>query len=498
MAENEVMSSSIYRDEKQNSERRSAPRDPLKWVVLVYFGRDNWGKLVDLSENGMCFEFAQPPADRGGVSFKFEAMGRVPASFDREVISDSFQVTGDVRWTRDFERTAGVQFVTLPEEGREQIRKWLSVDASAVAADANAETDQSAPVPVPEPQELARASSETLSALYENEYELQLEAKSAGSRWEQLGDPAAAVTQQVFDAPAFDARGEVIAENASEHAKPPSARPRLSRTQVIGVTISLAAAVVIGGIRMILPRLARGVPAVERAPVAGGGESVTAEHGSAVGGKRPFLVEVLDANNRRWLLWFDDNDSKNAPLQAAYKSSPPFSTGSLRVAGRPKQPTASPKPSTPHNFTLIAPKASRPKVNSSATNSLSLAAPVVRDELQPPLQTPIVDILGSPAMPSPIPASAPVGGQVQVARLLKSVPPVYPSIARTNHVSGDVALDALIDANGNVTELKVVSGPPILWQAAMDAVRQWKYDPARLNGRPVAIHLGLTMRFRFE
>jgi TonB family protein len=491
-------SPTVYKDQSQNNERRSTPRDPLEWVVLVYFGRDNWGKLVDLSENGMCFEFAQPPADRDGVSFKFEAMGRMPASFDRQVISDSFQVTGDVRWTRDFERTAGVHFVTLPEEGREQIRKWLSIDASAVTADANAETEQSAPVPVPEPQELAQASSETLPAFYENEYELQLEAKSADSRWEQLGDSTAPLTQQVFDAPAFDARGEVIAENVSEHAKPPGARPRLSRTQVISVTVGLTAAVVIGGIRMILPRLARGVPAVERAPVAGGGESVTAEYGSAAGGKRQFLVEVLDANNRRWLLWFDDSNSKNAPLPAAYKSSPPFSTGSPRGAGRPKQPAASPKPSTPHNFTLIAPKASRRQVNSSATNSPSLVAPVVRDELQPPLQTPIVDILGSPAMPSPIPASAPVGGQVQVARLLKSVPPVYPSIARTNHVSGDVALDALIDANGNVTELKVVSGPPILWQAAMDAVRQWKYDPARLNGRPVAIHLGLTMRFRFE
>jgi TonB family protein len=493
-------SPTVHRNESQNSERRSAPRDPLKWAVLVYFGRDNWGKLVDLSENGMCFEFAQPPADRGGVSFKFEAMGRMPASFDRQVISDSFQVTGDVRWTRDFERTAGVQFVTLPEEGREQIRKWLSIEASAVTAEVNAETEQSAPVPVPEPQELAQASSETLPAFDENEYELQLEAKSAGSRWEQLGDSTAPLTQQVFDAPAFDARGEVIAENASEHAKPPGARPRLSRTQVISVTVGLTAAVVIGGIRMILPRLARGVPAVERvpSPVAGGGESVTAEYGSAAGGKRQFLVEVLDANNRRWLLWFDDSNSKNAPLQAAYKSSPPFSTGSPGGAGRPKQPAASPKPSTPHNFTLIAPNASRRQVNSSATNSPSLVAPVVRDELQPPLQTPIVDILGSPAMPSPIPASAPVGGQVQVARLLKSVPPVYPSIARTNHVSGDVALDALIDANGNVTELKVVSGPPILWQAAMDAVRQWKYDPARLNGRPVAIHLGLTMRFRFE
>jgi len=91
-----------------------------------------------------------------------------------------------------------------------------------------------------------------------------------------------------------------------------------------------------------------------------------------------------------------------------------------------------------------------------------------------------------------------VGGQVQVARLLKSVRPDYPPIARSSHTGGNVTVDALIDANGNVTDLKAVSGPPILQQAALDAVRQWKYDPARLDGRPVAIHLTLTVRFHAE
>src|SRR2546426_330524 len=59
------MSSSptIYKNESLNSERRSGSREPLKWVVLVYFGQDNWGKLVDLSESGMRFEFAQPPSN---------------------------------------------------------------------------------------------------------------------------------------------------------------------------------------------------------------------------------------------------------------------------------------------------------------------------------------------------------------------------------------------------------------------------------------------------
>ena len=110
----------------------------------------------------------------------------------------------------------------------------------------------------------------------------------------------------------------------------------------------------------------------------------------------------------------------------------------------------------------------------------------------------MASILTSHAAPKPLPASPPVGGQVQPARLLKSVQPVYPRMARSSHAGGDVTVDALIDKDGNVTKLEAVSGPPILRQAAMDAIRQWKYDAARLDGRPVAIHLTLTVRFHAE
>jgi protein TonB len=91
-----------------------------------------------------------------------------------------------------------------------------------------------------------------------------------------------------------------------------------------------------------------------------------------------------------------------------------------------------------------------------------------------------------------------VGGEVQEARLIKSVPPVYPRLAKANHVTGDVALDALIDNRGNVTDVKVVSGPTLLREAAMDALRSWKYEPARLDGRAVAAHLSITVKFRFQ
>jgi len=100
-----------------------------------------------------------------------------------------------------------------------------------------------------------------------------------------------------------------------------------------------------------------------------------------------------------------------------------------------------------------------------------------------------------PAAPT---ASLPVGGDVRQARLLSSVPPSYPSLAKTQHISGDVRVDALIDANGRVTTMRVVSGPSLLHQAAMDALRRWKYQPASLNGNPVPMHLTVTIQFRLQ
>jgi TonB family protein len=92
----------------------------------------------------------------------------------------------------------------------------------------------------------------------------------------------------------------------------------------------------------------------------------------------------------------------------------------------------------------------------------------------------------------------PVGGDVKPAQLISHASPIYPALAKNQHVSGNVLVDALIDANGRVTSMKVISGPTLLHQAAMDAVRQWKYQPATLDGKPVAMHLTVTVQFRLQ
>jgi TonB family protein len=115
-----------------------------------------------------------------------------------------------------------------------------------------------------------------------------------------------------------------------------------------------------------------------------------------------------------------------------------------------------------------------------------------------PADTNIGENLASTSGPVAPSNPIPVGGDVKSAQLLKSVPPNYPQFARTQRISGDVKIDALIDATGKVTTMKVVSGPTLLHQAAMDALHQWKYQPATLDGKAVPMHLTVSIQFRMQ
>ncbi len=107
-------------------------------------------------------------------------------------------------------------------------------------------------------------------------------------------------------------------------------------------------------------------------------------------------------------------------------------------------------------------------------------------------------VAGSMKQPVAPAAPLPIGGDVKAARLISSVPPVYPSLARAQHIEGQVLVDALVDVNGRVSSMKVVSGPVLLHQAAMDALRQWKYQAATLDGKAVPMHLTVTVQFRLQ
>jgi protein TonB len=95
--------------------------------------------------------------------------------------------------------------------------------------------------------------------------------------------------------------------------------------------------------------------------------------------------------------------------------------------------------------------------------------------------------------PKPVPLR--VSGGVQEAKILDRVIPTYPALARQARIQGTVELIGVIGKDGRVQQLRVISGHPLLINAALEAVKQWAYRPTLLNGEPVEVVAPISVRF---
>jgi len=100
-----------------------------------------------------------------------------------------------------------------------------------------------------------------------------------------------------------------------------------------------------------------------------------------------------------------------------------------------------------------------------------------------------------PPPPPPPPERVRVGGSVAAAKLIAQPKPQYPPLARQARIQGTVKLEADISKEGTIENLRVISGHPLLIQAAIDAVKQWRYQPTMLNGVPVEVVTTVDVNF---
>jgi TonB family protein len=124
------------------------------------------------------------------------------------------------------------------------------------------------------------------------------------------------------------------------------------------------------------------------------------------------------------------------------------------------------------------------------------------DDIEPDVDLPDTDIIFD--IPTAPPAPEPegpirVGGDVQPPDKIFAPSPQYTEIARKARIQGVVIVEAIIDKQGNVTNVKILKGLPMgLDTAAVDAVQKWRFKPATLNGKPVAVIYNLTVNFRLQ
>jgi periplasmic protein TonB len=207
------------------------------------------------------------------------------------------------------------------------------------------------------------------------------------------------------------------------------------------------------------------------------------------------------------------NASVNPPAHASAASAPAAAPLNAANTARPLQPTPDAPPQPSKSAKQAAPKLTpdmmSQSLNSHPTSSQradagSADAPTLADDsASVAAQTDTLSGIPSSSnvadLPPPtIQPEGPVkiGGNVKEPRLVSSVLPVYPIGAIQAGVSGDVVIQTTIDKTGKVAEMHVVSGSPLLRQAALDALRRWKYEPSTLDGQPVAVQMQVTIKFR--
>lgn len=173
-----------------------------------------------------------------------------------------------------------------------------------------------------------------------------------------------------------------------------------------------------------------------------------------------------------------------------------------KAAGAPADETTTVVTATAsrHNATILDRKIKAPQSPVKYKQTANAADPSAL-ALQVPAQTTLAAAsLGSlmPAGDQPAPPPAPIAARVSnmvQAKLISSVPPIYPQMAAAQGLKGDVTLDLTVSETGKVTDAKVVSGPALLRQSATDAARQWKYSPAKLDGTAIATHVNVVVHF---
>ena len=167
-------------------------------------------------------------------------------------------------------------------------------------------------------------------------------------------------------------------------------------------------------------------------------------------------------------------------------------SGTTATSRRETAPSAAvtapvPAPNPPGTRPTAAPARRAPSRNTSGARAAQPQATAA----------PAVEVV-EPARPDPPPVVEPVrvGGNVPQPRKTWNVTPEYPRLARLRRIQGIVILEVTVDRQGDVSNVSVLRSAEDLDQAAVEAVRQWRYEPTIVNGRPVSIIFTETVRFQ--
>ena len=216
-----------------------------------------------------------------------------------------------------------------------------------------------------------------------------------------------------------------------------------------------------------------------------------------------------------WAVWYGWGGAR-APRVAT--ATVPLPTHTDNLARRTLADIQSTAPFSPQHspppLKVIHPTPPETSGRRNSTESTRPKPLLVRPALPPLVPTVIEDVPPPPVVPAgatgglnkssllfsstPAAPAYPVSSGVTGGNLRVGAAPLYPSIARSAGIEGTVVLQAVVDEQGHVQDLKVKDGPPALTQAAIEAVRQWQFEPYVLDDHPVRMSKEITVQFKLK
>jgi TonB family protein len=472
---------------RPSDERRLHARLRLRSLAYAELDHQNGGIVLDASESGISVHAV--------VALTDDVLPRM-----RLKLPDAMawlETRARVVWTSESRKVAGLQFEDLPERARDQIREWLSKEASAMG---NHVTSPAAPVAqrprtkIPFEASVDGSGSDTLPQIAN-----ELHSRIAASPANDYDRSVESIRELIVNSPA-PARIQSPKDSTAKLASPqkpadanegPASRPPPTLTRQISVPqflpeeprrtasiyLILFALAVISLVSGWAVGRGKFHPLIKKfegllAP-AGPLPAVQDEHPAA-----PLrVIEIVDSNNRHRtisLLHASTEKDRSVPQQ-------PTPDRSAEATGNQGL-----------NFQIWALSPPNRSAASREANAIERGAPpAVQGGKGPTLAPAIMEPMGPGALPKPDTMT----GILKTGALIHRVEPNYPEIAKQQGVSGTVTLRATVDREGAVQAIRVISGPKMLVHSAVNAVRQWRYAPTLLDGKAIETEVEINLVF---
>jgi TonB family protein len=474
-------------DHLPGSDRRVHSRQPIRTLAYVELDEGNGGIVLNISEGGLSVQAFASLMDDVLPSVRFQL------SESDEWIRANARIT----WTGESRKLAGLEFVDLPDDARGQIKEWLirealppgaasETSATSKVSEVSAavrDTHEGALSTAPAPEPALAAENQGLDDVATAEFGTPIHGALVS---EAVGSSAADVCAPIS--------GHAHAVESTLGGEPADAKPLVvekliaNRFAAVAVLLVLAVASLAAGWSAGQGEMGKFVRRFHAMPLLNGTDDRDATPTSTIPAARISEIEVVSASGQRRTIPF--NGSLDNPTDAAR----PQAYGNTSSQARKPQPGF-------RTWILVPPQQTRAAADDSG---LARENPPAMADAPGGTESVLTSsgainphaLAGPPSLRVPDPP--PPSGVVKQGQLVRRVNPEYPVIARDQHSEGTVRLNVTVGADGVVRGIAVLGGPRLLLDAAENAVRQWRYTPTTLDGKPVEFQREVDLTFHLS